>query len=291
MTEIADTNSGKTHRDENFPVASRLIAKRHRGPVLAFYRFARAADDIADHATLSESEKFVRLDAMEQTLLGKSDATKDALPLRAAILSRGVPAQHARDLLKAFRTDVTKHRYADWNELMEYCAFSAMPVGRFVLDVHGESRKTWPASDSLCAALQIINHLQDCAKDYRNLNRVYLPLDMLNEAGARVEDLAAPKATPQLRRCIAALAGKTATLMRRGRTLPSLVADRRLAVETAIIVRLADMLIERLKNNDPLSDRVHLSPMGVFAGTARGIYNGAMSRFKRGAIAAHPERP
>ena len=75
--------------------------------------------------------------------------------------------------------DVTKRRYRDWDDLMNYCRYSAMPVGRFVLDVHGEPRSTWPANDALCAALQIINHLQDCGEDYRNLDRVYLPLDLL----------------------------------------------------------------------------------------------------------------
>ena len=87
--------------------------------------------------------------------------------------------QHARDLLTAFRMDVIKRRYRDWDDLMNYCRYSAMPVGRFVLDVHGEPRSTWPANDALCAALQIINHLQDCGKDYRDLDRVYLPLDLL----------------------------------------------------------------------------------------------------------------
>ena len=82
------------------------------------------------------------------------------------------------DLLEAFRRDVTKLRYADWDELMDYCRYSATPVGRFVLDVHGESAPTWPANDALCAALQVINHLQDCAKDYREIDRVYLPLDV-----------------------------------------------------------------------------------------------------------------
>ena len=88
---------------------------------------------------------------------------------------------HAQDLLKAFRLDATKRRYKDWDDLIAYCAYSAMPVGRFVLDVHGESRATWPASDAICAALQINNHLQDCANDYRDLDRVYMPLDELEK--------------------------------------------------------------------------------------------------------------
>ena len=97
--------------------------------------------------------------------------------------------RHAQDLLSAFRQDATKLRYANWDELIDYCSRSAMPVGRFVLDVHGEARETWPSSDALCAALQIINHLQDCGKDYRSLDRVYIPLDALSTSGATVEAL------------------------------------------------------------------------------------------------------
>ena len=99
------------------------------------------------------------------------------MALRQALARARLTPQHALDLLEAFRRDVTKLRYADWDELMDYCRYSAMPVGRFVLDVHGEDRALWPANDALCAALQVINHLQDCAKDYRELDRVYLPLD------------------------------------------------------------------------------------------------------------------
>ena len=96
------------------------------------------------------------------------------LPLRAAIAERGLSPKHAQDLLTAFRMDASKHRYANWDELIHYCTYSANPVGRFVLDVHGESRATWPANDALCTVLQIINHLQDCGADYRRLeSRLY----------------------------------------------------------------------------------------------------------------------
>ncbi len=98
-----------------------------------------------------------------------------------------------------------------------------MPVGRFVLDVHGESRSTWPASDAICAALQINNHLQDCANDYRDLNRVYVPLDALFAAGSNVEALGAPKASPELRRCLTGLAKRTKALLHEGDALPVMV--------------------------------------------------------------------
>ena len=131
----------KTHKDENFPVASNLVSKKHRAAILAFYRFARAGDDIADDPELSKVEKIRRLDAFEDTLLGHNDDIADALPLRAAIAERGLSPRHAQDLLVAFRMDASKHRYANWDELIHYCSYSANPVGRFVLDVHGESQR------------------------------------------------------------------------------------------------------------------------------------------------------
>ena len=104
-----------------------------------------------------------------------------------------MPPRHALDVLVAFRMDVTKLRYENWDEVIHYCRYSAMPVGRFMLDVHGESTSTWAASDALCAGLQVNNHLQDCGKDFRNLNRVYLPRDALAASGASVEELGAGK--------------------------------------------------------------------------------------------------
>ena len=194
MTLAGELRSGKGHRDENFPVASHLIHPRFRAPILAFYEFVRVADDIADHATLAPARKLELLDRLEASLLGASEADPEGVRLRATLAERALTPRHAQDLLDAFRLDVTKLRYADWDELMHYCSLSAMPVGRYVLDVHGESRATWPASDAICAALQIINHIQDCQKDFRNLDRVYVPLDALAAAGAAPREPSVSKA-------------------------------------------------------------------------------------------------
>ncbi len=280
MTE-ADIGSGKTHRDENFPVASLLIYRRHRGPILAFYRFARAADDIADHPRLPAREKLDRLDRLEATLTGADDLAAPALPLRAALAERGLTPRHAQDLLMAFRQDVTKQRYRDWADLIYYCMYSAMPVGRFVLDVHGESRATWPASDALCAALQIINHLQDCAADYRRLDRVYVPLDVLERNGLTVEALGLAQASPALRRCLQELAESTSTLLDHAQPLFGLVNDLRLGLEIAVIQRLARRLTGILRQRDPLSERVHLSAAGVAAVSLTAITLGLGRRAAR----------
>jgi squalene synthase HpnC len=270
MTIAPDLDASKTEHGENFPVASLLIAPRLRPHVLSFYRFARAADDIADHPTMSESSKFARLDALEATLLGKSDSAKAALPLRRVLAERGLPPTHPLDLLTAFRADVTKRRYANWDELMHYCRYSAMPVGRFVLDLHGEDQSTWAYSDPLCAGLQVINHLQDCAKDYRELDRLYLPLDMMAAHGTNVDALAETRASPALLACLRAIAAKTATLMPEASKLPLAVRDARLGLETGIIVSLAHRLIAILLVRDPLSEPVHLTKPGMALQAARG---------------------
>jgi squalene synthase HpnC len=281
MTRAAELRSGKTHRDENFPVASWLIAPRHRGAILAFYNFVRTADDIADHARLSESEKLSLLDRLEATLLGKSGDDPEGLALRSALAERGLAPRHAQDLLTAFRLDVTKRRYRDWDDLIGYCTYSAMPVGRFVLDVHGESRATWQASDALCAALQVINHLQDCGEDFRNLDRVYVPLDALDRAGLTVQALGAPKASPALRACLHDLAQRTATLLLQGAPLSAEVRDTRLALEISVILTLAQHIVGLLLARDPLSEPVHVRKAGFARLGLIGIGKGALGRLTR----------
>ena len=249
--------SGKGHRDENFPVASMLLRPEHRAPIMAFYRFARAADDIADHQTADPANKLAQLAAMRAGLAGDRAGDPVALALRDAMALHGLDPGHATDLLVAFERDVTVDRYADWDALIDYCRYSAMPVGRYVLDVHGEDCAIWPANDALCAALQIINHLQDCGKDYRTIGRVYIPADTLAEHGARIEDLGADRASPPLAATIVALARRARGLLDQSAGFAGMIGDRRLAAEVAAIHRLAISLVARLERFDPLSQRVH----------------------------------
>lgn len=265
MTTAGELRSGKGHKDENFPVASRIIHPRHRALIFAFYNFVRTADDIADHATLKPQDKLDRLDLLEAELLGRGDSQPEAVTLRRALAERAMSPKHAQDLLAAFRLDVTKLRYDDWDDLIHYCSLSAMPVGRFMLDVHGENRATWAASDALCAALQINNHLQDCGKDYRDLGRVYIPQDALAEAGARVEMLGENRAPPQLLACVHALARRTEALLAEGRSLAGEVKDTRLALEVSVIDAFAARIVNLLKTRDPLSETVHLSKPQMLA--------------------------
>jgi hydroxysqualene synthase len=285
MNDASVMRSGKGHRDENFPVASWLIHPRHRAVILAFYNFVRTADDIADHATLPPERKLLLLDRLEAGLRGENREDAVAARLHDALAERALSPKHAQDLLAAFRLDVTKLRYRDWNDLLHYCAFSAMPVGRFVLDVHGESRSIWPANDALCAALQIINHLQDCKADYRNLDRVYVPLDTLAAAGVGVEALGAARAAPALLVALHGLADRTERLLSESDVFSLLIDDRRLALEVSVINTLAHRLTALLMARDPLSDRVHLSIPAVLGLTTVGILRGMSRRFGRRASA------
>jgi len=281
MITPTEARSGKGHRDENFPVASRLIHPRHRAPILAFYEFVRTADDIADHSALAPPEKVALMDRLEATLLGKSNDDPVGVALRSQLAARQLSPRHAQDLLAAFRMDVTKLRYRDWDDLIGYCTYSAMPVGRFVLDVHGESRATWAANDALCAALQIINHLQDCGKDYRQLNRVYIPLDTFAEAGASVDELGAGQASARLLRCIHQLASRTGALLRDSKAFSASIEDTRLALEVAVIQTFAERLVRLLTQRDPLSERVHLGKAGVAGFGVLGLLWGATRRVGR----------
>lgn len=291
MIDASTLRSGKGHRDENFPVASFIIHPRHREPILAFYNFVRTADDIADHSALAAREKMALLDRLEGGLTGANDHDAVAVRLRRALGARGLPPKHAQDLLTAFRLDVTKLRYRDWDDLMSYCTFSAMPVGRFVCDVHGESRALWPANDALCAALQVINHLQDCKQDYVDLDRVYIPQDALRSSGVSVEALGAARASPALRDCLRELAARTEALLTDSDGFAAAIADWRLSLEVSVINTLAHRLTRILRRRDPLSEKVHLGLAGVAGGTAFGVLRGASHRIgRRLAAAAHKPR-
>jgi phytoene/squalene synthetase len=187
------------------------------------------------------------------------------------LAERAMPPRHALDVLVAFRMDVTKLRYENWDDVIHYCRYSAMPVGRFMLDVHGESTSTWAASDALCAGLQINNHLQDCGKDFRDLNRVYLPRDALAAAGTSVEELGRERASAPLLQCLHALAVRTEGLLDDSKSLSAGVKDFRLGLEISVIQAFADRIVGLLKVRDPLSERVHLSAFELFAHSLGGM--------------------
>jgi hydroxysqualene synthase len=261
-----ETPSGKDVAYENFPVGSWLLPADLRPHVATFYHFARTSDDIADNPELTPEEKIKRLNGYEAVLLGQDSDDSEfekAKRMRISLAETGVPPQHCIDLLAAFKQDATKHRYDDWDDLVGYCMLSAASVGRYMVDLHGGfrggSNDGYGPSDALCVALQIINHLQDAQDDYRVLNRVYLPQDWMAGAGLDVSVLDGCVTSPDLRHVFDLTLDHVEKLMVDARRLPVGLASKRLAMESAAIVRIADGLMSRLRHRDLLAHRVELT--------------------------------
>jgi squalene synthase HpnC len=214
-------------------------------------------DDIADNPALEPEDKVRRLTMMQDVLLDKSrEDIPESANLRRSLEATYVSPKHGCDLLTAFKMDATKQRYADWGELMTYCRYSASPVGRYLLDLHGEDPAGWFASDALCNALQVINHLQDVQVDFLEMDRIYAPLDHLSATGADIGHLRGKLSSPGLRKSLDRLLDETDKLMIDARRLPDVLRDFRLRAESATIVRLADRMIAELRKRDPLAERV-----------------------------------
>lgn len=261
MTEIAvETPSGKGAGDENFPVGSFLLPKHLRPHVAIFYDFARAIDDVADNPRASAEEKIDRLNAFEAALTGAPGAVEipKADKLRVSLAELGVTTKHGQDLISAFRQDAVKTRYESWEELIDYCDRSAAPVGRYLLDIHGESQADYIYSDALCNALQVINHLQDCADDKAELDRVYLPQAWMREFGTGDADLDKGALTAPMRAVVDKCLVGTEGLLADAAKLPPALKSKRLAAESAVIVRIAQKLTSHLRKRDPIATRVEL---------------------------------
>ncbi len=272
-----ETPSGKGSGDENFPVGSVLLPAHLRPHVAAFYALVRAGDDIADNPDLEAKGKVDRLDALQAALKGEAGYGKGyekAHRLRASLDATGVTDRHACDLLSAFRQDATKSRYANWQELLGYCELSANPVGRFLLDLHGEDNSGYVYSDALCTVLQIINHLQDFGDDYMELDRVYIPQDWMTAHGISVVDLASATSNPGLRAVLDQVLIGVDDMLVTALKLPANLKNRRLAMESSTIVRLAVRLTARLKRQDPLAERVDLSKVDFALSGLAGITQG-----------------
>jgi len=264
--------SGKTRSDENFPVGSRLIARAVRAHMHAYYDFARNADDIADSPDLAPEEKVRRLNVMEEVVLGRQlEGSPSAAALRRSLNETGVSAVHATDLLIAFRQDAMKQRYETFDELYNYCRYSAVPVGRYVVDLHGESHGCYRASDALCISLQLLNHLQDCGTDMRTLDRCYIPQTLMRHFSISTRELLGAEETPSLRRAFITILDRVDRLNLAAEELPYLVRNRRLRAETLFICRLSVRLADRLAKNDPLAKRVALTRKDVSLSLLRAL--------------------
>jgi hydroxysqualene synthase len=271
--------TGKSVAAERHPLASLLVPAALRARAMAYYRFARHADDIADHPALPAEEKLACLDALDLALQGRatSPAVEPAVAFRRAVAADPLLIEHATRLLHAFRRDAVQSFCHDWADLMAYCQFAAAPVGRFLLDLHGEAPDTFVAGDSLCAAVQVLNHLQDCGTDHRTLGRVYLPRDWMLMAGLTNRVFDGERCPAELRSVIDMVLDGVDGLIELARALPAQIDHRRLRVEAAVAVAAAQRLSELLRSHDPLASRVQLGPLELPAICLTGLYRGLMA--------------
>lgn len=213
---------------ENFPVASRLLPARMRPHVAAIYAFARTADDFADEPGIADAERLRLLDEWLARLRSADAEAGDHVfrALHNTIRVCALPLSLFEDLLSAFRQDVTKKRYADWPDLLDYCRRSANPVGRLVLRVAGyDDPRLDVASDAVCTALQLTNFWQDLERDW-TIGRLYVPADERARAGAKESDLDARRMTAEWRDALAAVTRRTRELFAAGRPVCDGVAGR-----------------------------------------------------------------
>jgi len=179
---------------ENFPVASLLLPSRLRPPIALIYRFAREADDFADEGDAPGPVRLGQLERFRDQLRKIERGQAPDIPwfseLASAIRQHGLPVGAFADLLSAFAQDVTKQRYADVSEVLDYCRRSANPVGRLLLKLfQRDSDQNIRWSDEICSALQLVNFWQDVAIDYAK-NRVYLPQDEMKHHGVTEQHIA-----------------------------------------------------------------------------------------------------
>lgn len=271
----------KSADEENFPVASRLLPRHLRPHIMAFYRFVRLADDIADDPDLEPESKLAYLDSLEKSLgsgQAKHPYLRPALELRQSLVATGISDRHARQVLRAFRRDSAGARCQTWSDLILYCRFSANPVGRYLLELHGEGGEAGPAADALSSALQVLNHVQDARDDWVTLGRCYIPLAWFDEAGVSIERLVETGSDPKMRALFDRVLDNVDRLLERADGLPGLIRHPNLRMEAAVILCLAHALSRRLRTRDPLRARVTLPLHQKLFATVRGIAQGLRTR-------------
>lgn len=281
LVSTATTHGGVAARrpsgGDSLPVSPRLLPRHLRPHAGAFLRFLRLAGEVADDTDLEPETKLAYLDALERALTtgqAKHAYLRPAIELRASLQTTGVSDRHARQILRAFRRDAVGARCHTWGDLLLYCRFSSNPIGRYLLDLHGEPAGAGPASDALCSAVQILHHLQHGRDDWTALGRCYLPLGWFDEAGISVERMVESRTDPKLRALFDRLLDNTDRLLQRAAVLPRLITHRGLRVEAAVVLSHAEALSRRLRARDPMRKRVGLWAHQRMVATARGLARG-----------------
>ena len=235
---------------ENFPVASILLPRRLRRAVEVIYYFARQADDIADEGDLPDEERLAKLDEFRAELNRIANGETPQSPLFEALAEivqkYQLPLQLLHDLLDAFSQDVIKKRYANYDELLDYCRRSANPVGRLLLHLYDAATpQNLAYSDDICTSLQLINFWQDVQKDY-DIARIYLPQDEMARFGVSETHIAAGRADQAWQALMQFQVQRTRVMMRHGTPLGSILSGR-IGLEMRLIIAGGNRIVSKLE--------------------------------------------
>lgn len=262
-------------KTENFPVACCLFNKKMRKIIACYYNFARHCDNIADSGKLSSQEKLKKLDTEELSLFGK-EKSDYATQLREIFVAEQLDFSLITDLLVAFRQDAENKTYITWAQLLDYCKYSAVPVGRFMLAIHNENPSTYLPATALCSVLQIINHIQDLKEDAKNLNRIYIPKELLLQYNVTIKALTASKCSKNLHFLLNEVLDRCCCLLKDAEILPSIIKNMRLRIYVCITIFLSKILIKKLYHTDILVNKVQLTKLdwvvAIIKGTLHGLF-------------------
>ena len=253
---------------ENFPVASRLLPKRLRKPIAVIYAFARRADDFADEGNLSDQERLTALDDfstyLKQLEQGQEVEDTTFVALADVIQQHNLPYSLFHDLLTAFKMDVTKKRYTNFGEVMEYCRYSANPVGRLLLHLNkADTPKSLGQSDAVCSALQLTNFLQDISQDFEENDRIYLPQDEMQQYGVSEDDIRNKVTNPATRKLIEFQIRRTVKLMQAGAPLGKVLKGR-MGLELRMTIMGGSRILYKLNQQyDDVFSRPRLSKWDI----------------------------
>ncbi|MBT3557825.1 MAG: squalene synthase HpnC [Rhodospirillales bacterium] len=272
--EPIEQPSGKNADYENFPVGSWLLPKHLRPHIMVFYAFARAIDDIADSPTLSADEKTSRLDGFARhldSIIDYEPGYEKATAMRVSLSATGVTTAHCHDLITAFKQDAKQNRYESWDDLLGYCQLSAAPVGRYLIDLHGGCADSYASSDALCAALQVLNHLQDLGDDLAELDRVYMPMAWIRAAHISETDFGLRVCSAGTRQVIDRALDGVDGLLVQAQMVSKNIHSWRLGMEASVILAIAHSLRSKLGRHDPLAGRIVLTKPALALCGMRGI--------------------
>ena len=274
----------KNKHQENFPVGMMMINRELRRLVSDYYTFARYADDIADNPHLKPQNKVEKLYELEEIFTGqktyKGQKLKFVQSLKFEFEKHNLSPSLATDLLIAFRKDSLGFDYQTWGQLVDYCKYSAAPVGKFMLAIHNEHPSTYLPATSLCVALQIVNHVQDLKYDISLLKRLYLPADIMQKFHLRKEDLLQNKSSLSLNKAKEYIMEKTQGLVKEGSLLPELIHNTCLRIEVCIILSLTNIMIRKILKGDILAQEIKLSHFDWIKGIFAGIFKGLTTKTK-----------